>query len=158
VRTAERKIAELEGAEDCAVFASGMAAATNCLLALLKGGDHVVMTSDCYRRTRQFVASVLTRYQVTSPLLQPGGYPALEAALLPQRTRAVIPGSPRNPSLRVADPKKLTEIRDRHPAVKLLIDSTFATPANQRPLEFGVDLVLHSCTKYLGGHNDLLAG
>ena len=158
VRTAERKIAELEGAEDCALFASGMAAATNCLLALLKSGDHVVMTSDCYRRTRQFVASVLTRYQVTSTLVEPGDYTALEAAILPKRTRLVIAESPTNPYLRVADLKKLAEIRDRHPGVKLLIDSTFATPTNQRPLEFGVDLVLHSCTKYLGGHNDLLAG
>jgi len=158
VQTAERKIAELEGAEDCALFASGMAAATNCLLALLKSGDHVAMTSDCYRRTRQFVISVLNRYQVSSTLLEPGDYSALEAAIVPKKTRLIISESPTNPYLRVTDLRKLAEIRDRHPGVRVMIDSTFATPINQRPLELGADLVLHSGTKYLGGHNDLLAG
>ena len=158
VRTAERKIAELEGAEDCALFASGMAAATNCLLALLKSGDHVVMTSDCYRRTRQFVCSVLSRYQVASTLVEPGDYAALEAAILPKRTRLILSESPTNPYLRITDLSRLAEIRDRHPGVQVMIDSTFATPVNQRPLELGADLVLHSGTKYLGGHNDLLAG
>jgi cystathionine gamma-synthase len=158
VQTAERKIAELEGAEDCALFASGMAAATNCLLALLKSGDHVAMTADCYRRTRQFVISVLNRYQVSSTLLEPGDYSALEAAIVPKKTRLIISESPTNPYLRVTDLRRLAEIRDRHPGVRVMIDSTFATPINQRPLEFGADLVLHSGTKYLGGHNDLLAG
>ena len=158
VRTAERKIAELEDAEDCALFASGMAAATNCLLALLKSGDHVAMTSDCYRRTRQFVISVLNRYQVSSTLVEPGDYAALEAAIVPKKTRLIISESPTNPYLRVTDLRRLAEIRDRHPGVRVMIDSTFATPINQRPLEFGADLVLHSGTKYLGGHNDLLAG
>ena len=158
VQTAERKIAELEGAEDCALFASGMAAATNCLLALLKSGDHVAMTSDCYRRTRQFVISVLNRYQVSSTLLEPGDYSALEAAIVPKKTRLIISESPTNPYLRVTDLRRLAEIRDRHPGVRVMIDSTFATPINQRPLELGADLVLHSGTKYRGGHNDLLAG
>jgi cystathionine gamma-synthase len=157
VRTAERKIAELEGAEDCALFASGMAAATNCLLALLKSGDHVVLTSDCYRRTRQFVASVLARYGVSSTLVEPGDYAALEAAIH-SKTRLMLSESPTNPYLRIADLPRLAAIRDRHPGVKVMIDSTFATPVNQRPLDLGVDLVLHSGTKYLGGHNDLLAG
>ena len=158
VQTAERKIAELEGAEDCALFASGMAAATNCLLALLKSGDHVAMTADCYRRTRQFVISVLNRYQVSSTLLEPGDYSALETAIVPKKTRLIISESPTNPYLRVTDLRRLAEIRDRHPDVRVMIDSTFATPINQRPLELGADLVLHSGTKYLGGHNDLLAG
>ncbi len=158
VRTAERKIAELEGAEDCALFASGMAAVTNCLLALLKSGDHVVMTSDCYRRTRQFVSSVLSRYQVASTLVEPGDYAALEAAIVPKKTRLILSESPTNPYLRITDLSRLAEIRDRHPGIQVMIDSTFATPVNQRPLELGADLVLHSGTKYLGGHNDLLAG
>jgi cystathionine gamma-synthase len=158
VQTAERKIAELEGAEDCALFASGMAAATNCLLALLKSGDHVVMTSDCYRRTRQFVTSVLARYQVASTLVEPGDYAALEAAIVPKKTRLILSESPTNPYLRITDLSRLAEIRDRHPGVRVMIDSTFATPVNQRPLQLGADLVLHSGTKYLGGHNDLLAG
>ena len=158
VRAAERKIAELEGADDCALFASGMAAATNCLLALLKSGDHVVMTSDCYRRTRQFVGTVLGRYQVASTLVEPGDWAGLESAIRPGKTRLIVSESPTNPYLRILDLPRLAALRDRHPGVRLIIDSTFATPVNQRPLTLGSDLVLHSCTKYFGGHNDLLAG
>jgi cystathionine gamma-synthase len=158
VRAAERKIAELDGAEDCLLFASGMAAATTALLALLKSGQHVVMTSDCYRRTRQFVAKTLPRYGIEHTFVEPGDDEALETAIRPGKTRLILAESPSNPYLRVADLPRLVAIRDRHPGVKILIDSTFATPINQRPLEIGVDLVLHSATKYLGGHNDLLAG
>lgn len=158
VRTAEKKLAALEGAEECVLFGSGMSAATTALLALLKSGDHVVMTSDCYRRTRQFVSSVLARFQVASTLVEPGDYAAVESAIVPKKTRLILSESPTNPYLRVADLTRLAAIRDRHPGVRILIDSTFATPINQRPLELGADLVIHSCTKYLGGHNDLLAG
>jgi cystathionine gamma-synthase len=158
VRTAERKIAELDGAEDCVLFSSGMAAATTALLALLKSGQHIVMTSDCYRRTRQFVSTMLPRWGIEHTFVEPGDNKALEAAIRPGKTRLILAESPTNPYLRVADLPRLVAIRNRHPGVKILIDSTFATPVNQRPLEFGVDLVLHSATKYLGGHNDLLAG
>jgi cystathionine gamma-synthase len=158
VRSAERKLAALDGAEDAAVFASGMAAATTTLLGLLKSGDHIVMTSDCYRRTRQFILSFLSRYGITATLVEPGDFAALEAALIPGKTRVILSESPTNPYLRVADLHKLVEIKRRFGTAKLVIDATFATPVNQRPLEFGVDLVIHSCTKYLGGHNDLLAG
>lgn len=158
VRTAERKIAELDGAEDCILFSSGMAAATTALLALLKSGQHVVMTSDCYRRTRQFVSTMLPRWGIEHTFVEPGDYEALEGAIRPGKTRLVLAESPTNPYLRVVDLPRLVAIRDRHPGVKILIDSTFATPVNERPLGFGVDLVLHSATKYLGGHNDLLAG
>jgi cystathionine gamma-synthase len=158
VRTAERKIAELDGAEDCVLFSSGMAAATTALLALLKSGQHVVMTSDCYRRTRQFVSTTLPRWGIEHTFVEPGDYKALEGAIRPGKTRLVLAESPTNPYLRVVDLPRLVAIRDRHPGVKILIDSTFATPVNERPFGFGVDLVLHSATKYLGGHNDLLAG
>jgi cystathionine gamma-synthase len=158
VRAAEAKIAGLENAEDCALFGSGMAAVTTTLLSLLKSGDHVVMTSDCYRRTRQFIGTTLARFQVTSTMVEPGDYGAIEAAIQPGKTRLLLSESPSNPYLRVVDLPKLARIRDRHPGVKIVIDSTFATPINQRPLELGADLVVHSCTKYFGGHNDLLAG
>jgi cystathionine gamma-synthase len=158
VRAAEAKIAALENAEDCALFGSGMAAVTTTLLSLLKSGDHVVMTSDCYRRTRQFIGTTLARFQVSSTMVEPGDYAAIEAAIQPGKTRLLLSESPSNPYLRVVDLPKLARIRDRHPGVKILIDSTFATPINQRPLDLGADLVVHSCTKYLGGHNDLLAG
>jgi cystathionine gamma-synthase len=155
---AERKLAELDGAEACALFGSGMAAITTTLLAMLRSGNHVVMTSDCYRRTRQFVTKTMDRFGVEATLVEPGDLDALEAAIRPGVTKLIIAESPTNPYLRVADLAKIAEIKRRHRGVKLMIDATFATPINQRPLELGADLVVHSCTKYLGGHNDLLAG
>ncbi len=158
VRGVEQRLAALDGAQDTALFASGMAAVTTSLLAVLKAGDHAVLTSDCYRRTRQFVGSFLQRYGVESTLVEPGDFEALEAAIRPGKTRVIVSESPTNPYLRVADVRRLAEVKERHKGVLLFIDSTFATPVNQRPLELGADLVLHSATKYLGGHNDLLAG
>jgi cystathionine gamma-synthase len=158
VRAAERKIAALEGAEDCALFATGMAAVTTALFELLKSGDHVILTSDCYRRTRQFVRTFLSRFGVSHTLVEPGEPAALAAAVQPGKTRLIVSESPTNPYLRVADLRALAQVRDRFPGVNLLIDSTFATPFNQRSLELGADLSLQSCTKYLAGHNDVLGG
>jgi cystathionine gamma-synthase len=158
VRAAEQKLAALEGAEDAALFASGMAAATTALLELVKAGDHVVLTNDCYRRTRQFVTRFLARLGVESTLVAPGDEKALSAALRPGRTKVILAESPTNPYLRVADLSLFARARDACPGANLIIDGTFATPVNQRPLERGADLVVHSATKYLGGHNDLLAG
>jgi cystathionine gamma-synthase len=158
VREAEQKLAALDGAEDCALFSSGMAAITTALFAMLRAGSHVVMTSDCYRRTRQFVTQTLGKFGVEATLVEPGDLAALEAAIRPGVTRLILAESPTNPYLRVADIEAIAAIKRRHRGVKLMIDATFATPINQRPLELGADLVVHSCTKYLGGHNDLLAG
>jgi cystathionine gamma-synthase len=158
VRAAEQKLAALEGAEDAALFGSGMAAATTALFELLKAGDHIVLTSDCYRRTRQFVTRFLSRLGIESTLVEPGDERALRAALRPGRTKVILAESPTNPYLRVADLSVFARARDACPGANLIIDGTFATPVNQRPLETGADLVLHSATKYLGGHNDLLAG
>ncbi len=158
VRAAERKIAALEGAEDCALFASGMAAVTTTMFELLKSGDHVILTSDCYRRTRQFVRAFLSRFGVAHTLVEPGDTAALAAAVRPGKTRLIVSESPTNPYLRVADLRALAEVRDRFRGINLLIDSTFATPMNQRALELGADLSIQSCTKYLAGHNDVLAG
>jgi len=154
----ETNLAALEGGTASRVFASGMAAATTALFELLKGGDHVVLTSDCYRRTRQFVTRFLSRLGVESTLVEPGDEAALRAALRPGRTKVILAESPTNPYLRVADLSLFARARDACPGANLIIDGTFATPVNQRPLAHGVDLVIHSCTKYLGGHNDLLAG
>ena len=158
VRAAEKKLAALEGAEDTALFSSGMAAATTALFELLKAGDHVVLTNDCYRRTRQFVTKFLSRLGVESTLVAPGDEEALRAALRPGRTKVILAESPTNPYLRVADLSAFVRVRNSCPGTNLIIDGTFATPVNQRPLAEGVDLVIRSCTKYLGGHNDLLAG
>ncbi|HLF25087.1 MAG TPA: aminotransferase class I/II-fold pyridoxal phosphate-dependent enzyme [Anaerolineae bacterium] len=156
VAAAEAKIAALDRAEDALLFASGMAAVTTVLLAFLTSDTHLVITDDAYRRTRQFCLNFLRRFGVESTVVPMGDYAALEAALRPN-TRLIISESPTNPYLRVLDLERVAEIGRRH-NVRTLIDATFATPINQRPIEFGIDLVLHSATKYLGGHNDLLAG
>lgn len=155
-RIAEQKLAELEGAEDCLLFASGMAAITTTLFAVLSHGSHVVVTDDSYRRTRQFLTQVLHRYGIEVSVAPAGDYEAIEGAIRPT-TRVMVSESPTNPYNYIVDLECFADIGRRH-RVKTIIDATFATPFNQRPLEFGVDLVLHSATKYLGGHNDLLAG
>ncbi|RME75244.1 MAG: aminotransferase class I/II-fold pyridoxal phosphate-dependent enzyme [Chloroflexi bacterium] len=152
----EAKLAALDGGEAACLFSSGMAAVTTTLFSLLSAGAHVIFTDDSYRRTRQFISQFLTRYGVEFTQVPMGDYEALEAAIRPN-TRLIFSESPTNPYLRVLDLERLVDIARRH-KVKTVIDSTFATPINQRPLEFGVDLVIHSATKYLGGHNDLLAG
>ncbi len=155
-RAVERKLCDLEGAEEAVLFASGMCAATTLFLALLPRGSHLVVTSDCYRRTRQFIAQYLTKLDVETTIIDPGDNKQLAEALC-ERTRLFFTESPTNPYLRVTDLPEAAEIchsRD----VKVVIDSTFATPVNHRALADGADLVIHSATKYLGGHNDLLAG
>lgn len=153
----EERLAALDGAEDAAVYASGMGAVTSLLLTVLSTGSHIVMTNDCYRRTRQFCETFLARLGIETSVVPMGDFDALEAAIIPQRTRFIISENPTNPYLRIADLERLAAIGREH-RVLTLIDSTFATPVNQRPLEWGIDFVLHSATKYLGGHNDLLAG
>ncbi len=155
-RIAEQKLAALEGAGDCLLFASGMAAITTTLFAMLSHGSHVVITDDSYRRTRQFLTQVLHRYGIEASLAPAGDYEAIEEAIRPT-TRALISESPTNPYNYIVDLDRFADIGRRH-RVKTIIDATFATPFNQRPLEFGIDLVVHSATKYLSGHNDLLAG
>jgi cystathionine gamma-synthase len=160
VRTAEAKLAALEaGPEQAAaalLCASGMNAVTTILLSMLPSGSHLILTSDCYRRTRQFVRTMLRRLGIEHSIVEPGDYDGLEAAIRPE-TRLIVSESPTNPYMRVLDLPRLVEIARRH-RVKTLIDATFATPYNLRPLAHGIDLVVHSATKYLGGHNDLLAG
>jgi cystathionine gamma-synthase len=133
-----------------------MCAITTTLLAMLGRGSHIVLTEEGYRRTRQFCRTLLQRLGIEHTFVETGNYQALEAALRPT-TRLIFSESPTNPHLRVMDLDKLAEIGRKH-QVKIAIDSTFATPCNQRPLDFGIDLVIHSATKYLGGHNDLMAG
>jgi cystathionine gamma-synthase len=155
-RIAEQKLAALEGAEDCLLFSSGMAAVTTTMYAVLSHNAHVVVTDDSYRRTRQFLTQTLHRYGIEVSVVPAGDYQAIAEAIRPT-TRLLVSESPTNPYNRIVDMERFAGIGRRH-RVKTLIDATFATPYNQRPLEFGIDLVLHSATKYLGGHNDLLAG
>jgi cystathionine gamma-synthase len=156
VRLVEDKVAALEHADDAAAFASGMAAVTTAILALTKQGSHVILFSDCYRRTRQFVRDVLGRFGVEHTLVPPADLDALKDAIRPE-TRLVVSEAPTNPYNTVVDLPALVALCKEH-RIKTIIDSTFATPINLRPAEHGIDLVVHSGTKYLGGHNDVLAG
>ncbi|PIE19216.1 MAG: cystathionine gamma-synthase [Proteobacteria bacterium] len=156
VAAAEAKLAALDGAAASLLMASGMAAITTTLLSLLSTGDHLVVTSDCYGRTRRFCNEVLGRMGVAVSVVPVGV--AQIAAAIRDDTRVVYTESPTNPFMQVVDLPALAAATADRDDVVLLVDSTLATPVNQRPLTQGADLVLHSATKYLGGHNDLLGG
>jgi cystathionine gamma-synthase len=156
VRLLETKVAALEGVDDAVAFSSGMAAMTSAILALAKADAHVVLFADCYRRTRQFVTGFLSKYGVTHTLVPPSDLAALERAIT-DKTRLVISEMPTNPYNTCVDLAQLARIC-KGTRAKTLIDSTFATPVNLRPADHGIDLVVHSATKYLAGHNDVLAG
>jgi cystathionine gamma-synthase len=155
-RAVERKLCDLEGAEEAVLFASGMCAATTLFFALLPKGGHLVVTSDCYRRTHQFIRDHLAKLDVEATVIEPADTDALANALRDD-TSLFFTESPTNPYMRVIDLPKATEIAHARGA-KVAIDATFATPLGHRPLDCGADFVVHSATKYLGGHNDLLAG
>jgi len=154
--TVERKLAILEGGEKAVLFATGMSAITTTLLTLLSGSDHLILVSGVYRRTWEFATSYLERWGIEMSEVPIDDPDALAAAVRPN-TRMIFSETPTNPYLRIIDLAKMVEIAKQHDIITA-IDSTFATPINLRPLEHGLDLVIHSATKYLGGHNDLLAG
>jgi cystathionine gamma-synthase len=155
-RVAERKLAALEGAESAVLFASGMAAIVGLLMSKLSAGDEVIFFDECYHRSREFCKKHLSRFGVKTNQVRTGDYDAMEAAITP-RTKLLISESPTNPHLSVVDLDRFADIGRRH-GVETLIDATLATPYNLRPIAAGIDYVLHSVTKYLAGHNDLLAG
>lgn len=156
---AEDKVAALEanGRDGVAALmtASGMSAIVTVLLAMVRPGSHLVITGDAYRKTRVFVREFLGRFGVEHTTCEPT-VEAIAGALRPA-TKLIITESPTNPFLNCVDLEALGEL-GRSRGVKTLVDATLATPINVRPLEFGIDLVVHSATKYLGGHNDLMAG
>jgi cystathionine gamma-lyase len=151
----EACLASLEGAEHGLAFASGLAATTTVML-LLDPGDHVVFTEDVYGGTFRLFDKVFQRYGVTFTSVDPTDPDAVAAAMT-ERTRLVWLESPTNPLLRIVDLDAVGELV--HGAGALVaVDSTFASPVLQRPLELGADLVIHSSTKFLGGHSDVLGG
>ncbi len=156
VRAVEAKLAALEGAQDAMLVSSGMAAVTSTLLLLLSSGDHLILTHECYHSTLEFCQNFLPRYGIESTVIPCGDYEVLEAAIRPN-TKLIFSESPTNPFMRCLDFPRLVEIARRH-KLKTVIDTTFATPMNLRALEYGVDIVIHSVTKYLAGHNDVMAG
>jgi len=151
----EECLASLEGADHGVAFASGLAATTTVML-LLDPGDHVVFTEDVYGGTFRLFDKVFRRYGLTFTAVDPTDPDALAAAMT-DRTRLVWLESPTNPLLRVVDIDAVSELAHGGGAL-VAVDSTFASPVLQRPLELGADLVVHSSTKFLGGHSDVLGG
>jgi cystathionine gamma-synthase len=152
----ESRLAALEQGEQALLFPSGMSAISTTLLALLTPGAHIIIGSDCYRKTRQLCLTTLARFGFTTTVVPMGDYQALERAIRPE-TKIILFESPTNPYLRVVDLKRLARIAKAR-GVLTFIDATFATPLNQLPLQFGIDLVTHAATKYISGQNNLLAG
>lgn len=155
-KVAQRKLAALEGGQDALLYASGMSAVVGLLMAKVKAGNEIVLFDECYHRTREFCCSIMANYGVKTHLIPTADYECLESAITPA-TRLLLSESPTNPHLSVIDCARFVAIGRKY-NVETVIDSTIGTPLNLRPLEYGVDYVLHSCTKYLAGHNDMLGG
>ena len=153
---AENAIAELEGVDAALLFASGMNAITTSALSLLKSGDHVVAQRDIYGGATKFFSQWLPKLGVETTFVDTTEYDQHARAIRPN-TKLLYLESPTNPTLRVVDLRKVTALAKQHNLITL-IDSTFATPINQRPGDFGIDLVMHSGTKFFAGHSDLICG
>lgn len=155
-RVVEKKLAALEGSQDAILYSSGMAAFVGVLNSTLSSGDEIVFFDECYHRSREYCRKYLSQFGVVTKEVKTGDYDAMEAAITPN-TKMLVSESPTNPHLSVIDLDRFAAIGKQH-GVTTIIDATLATPFNISPIAHGVDLVMHSATKYLGGHNDLLAG
>ena len=155
VRAVERQIARLEGAEDCVVCTSGMAACTMVYLTYLRAGDHLLLFHDIYGAHYK-VSLILERLGVDITWVDAADWRNLAKHIRPN-TRMIFLETPSNPLCKVVDIRAVRKMADRVGAL-LVVDNTFATPFHQHPLELGAHLVVHSATKALGGHNDLMAG
>jgi cystathionine gamma-synthase len=155
-KVVEKKLAALEGGEEAILYASGMAAFVGLFMTKLSTGDEVVFFDECYHRSREFCAKHLSRFGVITRQVKACDYDAMAAAINP-KTKLLVSESPTNPHLSIVDLARFAELGRKH-KVETLIDATLGTPYNIRPIEYGIDYVMHSATKYLGGHNDLLAG
>ncbi len=153
---AEQAIAELEGTDRALLFASGMNAITTSILALLQSGDHIVAQQDIYGGVTKFFTHWLPKLGIETTFVDTTEYDQHEGAIQ-KNTKLLYVESPTNPLARVIDLKKIVDIARKH-NLMTMIDSTFATPINCKPAEFGIDLVMHSGTKYFAGHSDLIAG
>ncbi|MEK9612705.1 MAG: PLP-dependent aspartate aminotransferase family protein [Flavobacteriaceae bacterium] len=150
------KIATLEGAESGMIFGSGMAAISTALMSHLKAGDHVIFQDDLYGGTRNFVKHEFPKYGIDFSFAK-GLAPEDFKNEIKETTQGIYLETPSNPTLKIVDLKALSELA-KEMGVWTMIDNTFASPVNQNPIAFGIDVVLHSATKYLGGHSDICAG
>jgi len=151
----EGNIAAIEGGKAAFAFASGMAA-IDAITTLLQSGDHVVVTDNTYGGTFRLFDKVLRKYGLEFSYVDTSQLDLVESAIRPN-TRMLFVETPTNPVLRLTDLKAIAELAHRHD-IRLVVDNTFASPAVQRPIEFGADIVTHSTTKYLNGHSDSIGG
>lgn len=151
----EKQLADLEGARYAAAFGSGMAAANAASLSFLRAGDHIVATKDLYGGTHRLFSDVFPRYGITTTYVDMCDVAATRAAIRPE-TKLLWIETPTNPLVRIIDIAAVAALKA--PGQIVAVDNTFATPYWQRPLEFGADVVMHSTTKYLGGHSDIVGG
>ena len=152
----EAKLAALENAESCVAFSSGMAASSSILLSLLSHGDHVIISNTNYPGTAEVARDTLPRFGIAATPVDTSSLDDIQAAIQ-TNTKMIWAETPSNPLLRITDIEAAADIAHRHDAI-LVVDSTFATPVATKPLELGADLVMHSLTKYIGGHGDALGG
>jgi cystathionine gamma-synthase len=152
----QKAIAALEGTDEALLFSSGMSAVTTTILALLKSGDHVVAQRDIYGGVTKFLTQWLPKVGIETTLVDTTDYDQHQRAIR-GNTRLLYLESPTNPLVRVVDLRRVAGIAREHGLISM-IDSTFATPINCRPAEYGIDLVMHSGTKYFAGHSDLICG
>jgi cystathionine beta-lyase/cystathionine gamma-synthase len=156
VARAEAVVAQLEGAEAALMASSGMGAISTTVLALVKQGDHIVAQQNHYMGTSKLLDELLPKFGVSATLVDQTDAEAFASAST-DRTSLIIVETPANPTMQLTDLRAIAGLaRDR--GIITLADNTFASPVNQRPLDLGIDLVMHAGTKYLGGHHDLLAG
>jgi cystathionine beta-lyase/cystathionine gamma-synthase len=153
---AERRIAELEGVDAALTFASGMGAITTTILALLKSGDHIVAQRDIYGGVTKFFTQWLPKLGIETTFVETTSHEEHGRAIQPN-TKLLYLESPTNPTLRVVDLKAAANLSKHHGLISM-IDGTFGTPINQHPADYGIDLIMHSGTKYLSGHTDLICG
>lgn len=152
----EDAMCKLEGAEAALAVSSGMAAVTTALLSVLKAGDHVIAPSAMYASTTVFLDQILEPFGVAVTFVDASNLKQIAKAVRPN-TRVIYLETPANPTLTLVDIAGVVAIARKYDIITIL-DNTFATPFNQRPIDLGIDLVVHSATKYLGGHSDLIAG
>ena len=150
------KVATLEGAESGLIFSSGMAAVSTALLSHLKSGDHVIFQDDLYGGTRNFIKKEFSKYGIQYSFTNGIQARDFEAEIAPN-TKGIYVETPSNPMLKIIDLKAISEVA-KSASLWTMIDNTFASPVNQNPIVHGIDIVIHSATKYLGGHSDICAG
>ena len=151
----EKTVCALEGGVDCIAFSSGMAAEA-MLMELFSPGDHIIASDDLYGGTPRLFNKINAKNGLSFTFIDTGEVSGVKAAITPQ-TKAIFIETPTNPMMKVTDIAAIAEITKAH-GLLLIVDNTFLTPYLQRPIALGADIVIHSGTKYLGGHNDTLAG